>query len=171
MHDSSFRRSMCATRLHQPTVFASCCALGLVLLMAAPRVVYARRESTFNYPYERVWTAAVRLLRVDFGCAITEKDKDDGYFLFEYTDRGKTYPGSAELVATKSEDVDAVRVVLQIPAMPTYVEGMMLERLSRKLEQEFGAPKEPKHPNDGSADPDKPKPEPSNKPKAAPDKP
>jgi hypothetical protein len=142
-----------------------------VLLMAAPRPAYAKREMTFNYPYERVWTAAVRLLRVDFGCAITEKDKEDGYFMFEYPDRGKTFPGSVELVASKNEDVDTVRVVLQIPAMPTYVEGMMLERLSRKLEQEFGAPKEPKHPADGPGDADRAKPEPSNRPKPAPDKP
>jgi hypothetical protein len=162
---------MCAARLPKPTVFMAGCALGLSLLMAAPRPAYARRESTFNYPYERVWTAAVRLMRVDFGCTITEKDKDDGYFMFEYPDRGKTFPGSAELVATKNDDVDSVRVVLQIPAQPTYVEGMMLERLSRKLEQEFGAPKEPKRPAEGPSDPDKPKPEPSNKPKVGQDKP
>ena len=129
----------------------------------APTRVEARREATFNYPYSRVWTAAVRLMRVDFECAITEKDKDDGYFLFEYPDHGKQFPGSVELVATTQDDIESVRVVIQIPAMPSYVEGMMMERLGRKLEQEFGAPKQPKRAapkkdeaEDGS-EPDKPK--------------
>jgi hypothetical protein len=149
-------------------------ALGMLLLMAAPQRAQARRESTFNYPYSRVWTSAVRLLRVDFGCAITEKDKDDGYFLFDYTDHGKTFPGSVELIVGKNEDVETVRVVLQVPAMPTYVEGMLLERLSRKLEQEYGPGKEPKHPAEApptASDTDKAKTDPANKPKLAQDKP
>jgi hypothetical protein len=144
-------------------------AVGAVLLVGglSSQAVQARREVTFFYPYSRVWTSAVRLMRVDFGCTITEKDKDDGYFLFEYPDHGKTFPGSVELVAGKEEDVDTVRVVIQIPAMPSYVEGMMMDRLARKLEQEFGAPKEPKRPvakekdddPDHPGDGDKPKPE------------
>jgi hypothetical protein len=139
-------------------------AVAVLVLAAQPSGVYARREVTFAYPYSRVWTAAVRLMRVDFECTITEKDKDDGYFLFEYPDHGKQYPGSVELVAIKDDAGESVRVVIQVPAMPSYVEGMMMERLGRKLEQEFGPAKEPKrpavkedpeHPGDG----DKPKPE------------
>ena len=145
-------------------------ALSLCLLLmaaAAPAPARAKRELTLNYPYARVWTAAVRLMRVDFECNITEKDKDDGYFLFEYPDRGKTYPGSMELVASKRDDIEAVIIVLKLPAMPSYVEAMILERLTRKLEQEFGPPKEAKRPADqapskdgGASDGDKAKPEP-----------
>ena len=138
--------------------------------LAAPPQVLARREVVFNYPYSRVWTTAVRLMRVDFECTITEKDKDDGYFLFEYPDHGKQFPGSVELVAVKdANDNESVRVVLQVPAMPSYVEGMMMERLGRKLEQEFGPAKEPKRPA-GKVDPDQPgdadKPKPDAPPKA-----
>lgn len=115
-----------------------------LLLTAAAAPVSARRELTVTYAYARVWTAAVRLMRVDFDCAITEKDREDGYFLFDYPDRGKTYPGTMELVASKRDDMDAVLIVLKLPAMPSYVEGMILERLSRKLEQEFGPQKEAK---------------------------
>jgi hypothetical protein len=91
----------------------------------------------------RVWTAAVRLVRVDLECPIGEKDRDDGYFFFEYSDRGKTFPGSVELVSLQDSGGDHVRVVVQVPAMPAYVEAMILDRLGRKLEQEFGPPKAP----------------------------
>ena len=140
--------------------------LALATLSALAGPAYAKREVTFNYPYSRVWTAAVRLMRVDFEANITEKDRDDGYFLFDYPERGKTVSGSMELVAVKQGETEAVRVVLQIPALPTYVETMIMERLGKKLEQEFGAPKEAKRPDsapskdesDGSGDGDKTKP-------------
>jgi hypothetical protein len=109
----------------------------IAVSLSAPRV-HARREATFNYPYTRVWTTAVRLLRVDFEAQITEKDKDDGYFLFEFPDRGKSYAGSCELVTTRKDDVESVRVVLTIQALPSYVETMLMDRLARKLVQEFG---------------------------------
>lgn len=145
-------------------------ALGLL----TPLTGHAKREQTFSYPYSRVWTAAVRLMRVDFEANITEKDRDDGYFLFEYPERGKNVPGSMELVAQKQGENEAVRVVLQIPSMPTYVENMILERLAKKLEQEFGAPKEAKKPEppkdkdkdegDAPVDGEKPKAPPAKKP-------
>lgn len=105
---------------------------------------HARREATFNYPYSRVWTTAIRLMRVDFESQITEKDKDDGYFLFEFPDRGKSYAGSMELIASHKDDIETVRVVLTIQALPTYVESMLMERLAKKLVQEFGQPPERK---------------------------
>ena len=132
-----------------------CALVAGLTLMAAP-VAHARREQTFGYAYSRVWTTAVRLMRVDFEAHITEKDKDDGYFLFEYPDRGKVYSGSCELVAVKQDDAEAVRVVITIQALPSYVENMIMDRLGRKLEQEFGAPREakPKKPGEPSKDGD-----------------
>lgn len=132
------------------------CALVVSITLLSVPVAHARREQTFGYPYSRVWTAAVRLLRVDFEANITEKDKDDGYFLFEYPDRGKVYSGSCELVAVKQDDAEAVRVVITIQALPSYVENMIVDRLGRKLEQEFGAPHEakPKKPSEPSKDGD-----------------
>jgi hypothetical protein len=112
----------------------------------APPPAAARREATFGYAISRVWTAAVRLVRVDLECQINEKDREDGYFFFDYTDRGKSYPGSVELVTVQESGADSVRVIVQIPAMPAYVEAMILDRLSRKLEQEFGPPKTPSAP-------------------------
>ena len=111
--------------------------------VSAPPSAAARREATFGYSISRVWTAAVRLVRVDLDCPVTEKDKEDGYFFFEYTDHGKKFPGSVELVSLQDAGGDMVRVIVTVPAMPAYVEGMILDRLSRKLELEFGPPKTP----------------------------
>jgi hypothetical protein len=93
-----------------------------------------------------VWTAALRMLRVDFNSPITEKDPESGYFLFEYPDAGKTYAGSAEVVRVTDGGNEAARVVFQMPGLPSYYEQMLLDRLTRKLEQDYGSPTEPKPP-------------------------
>lgn len=124
--------------------------LGLALAVAFLFTGHAeaRREQTYPYPFSRVWTAAIRLLRVDFESPITEKDKDSGYFLFTYSDAGKQLPGSVEVIKVMDNGTETVRVVVQLPALPTYVEQMMLDRLGRKLGQEYGQP--PQKPAPGS---------------------
>jgi hypothetical protein len=119
-------------------------ALAVTLLWAGG--AQARREQTYSYPFSRVWTAAVRMLRVDFESAITEKDKDSGYFLFNFADAGKIHPGSIEVVRIQNGNLESVRVVVQVPALPTYFEQMMLDRLARKLGQDYGQPPTPKTP-------------------------
>ena len=132
-------------------------ALAVVLFWAGG--AQARREQSFPYPFSRVWTAAVRLVRVDFESTITEKDKDSGYFLFEFTDGAKSHPGSVEVVKVMTGGIESVRVIVQVPAMPSYVEQMMLDRLNRKLGQEYGAPQAPKSdtPTTGAAPAEKDK--------------
>jgi hypothetical protein len=127
--------------------------LGLALAVAFLFTGHAeaRREQTYPYPFSRVWTAAIRMLRVDFESPITEKDKDSGYFLFTYPDAGKQLPGSVEVIKVMENGSETVRVVVQLPAMPTYVEQMMLDRLGRKLGQEYGQPAQ--KPANGSANP------------------
>ncbi len=115
--------------------------LAILVALSTPGLAQARRETTFVYPFSRVWPTAVRLLRVDLECPITEKDKEEGYFFFTYADHGKTFPGSVELISTKEGSQESVRVVVQVPAMPSYVEAMMLDRLARKLQEQFGSPK------------------------------
>ncbi|MFO0676429.1 MAG: hypothetical protein U0169_07840 [Polyangiaceae bacterium] len=96
-------------------------------------------EST--YGFDRTWNAAIRLVRVDMGFAITEKDPQTGYLLFEYKSNeggGKPSSGSFELVRGKEDNV--VRVVVQLPQMPTYHEKVLLDSLVKKLRQEYGDP-------------------------------
>ncbi|HEX7476457.1 MAG TPA: hypothetical protein VF331_01495 [Polyangiales bacterium] len=141
--------------------------LVIALALSVPAVAHARREVTFSYPFSRVWPSVVRLMRVDFECQITEKDKEDGYFFFDYPDHGKTFPGSVELVTSKSDGVETVRVVIQVPAMPSYVEALMLDKLGRKLLEEFGPPKGATPPSTDAPKPEEPQ-QPSGEPPAKP---
>jgi hypothetical protein len=123
----------------RPALF---CSIVLSLVGLADTAL-ARRESSLRYPFSLVWTTAVRMIRVDYESPITEKDKDEGYFLFSFVHEGKEHPGSFEVI----EDAeDGARVVVQIPAMPSYVEQMLIDKLERKLSLDHGAPREPKMP-------------------------
>jgi len=84
--------------------------------------------------------SVIRLVRVDFESPIVEKDKDAGYVLFNYTHAGKQYAGSVEVVPTVDKGEQRVKVLIQIAGMPSYIERMMLDKLEKKLVQEFGAP-------------------------------
>jgi hypothetical protein len=151
-----------------------CLACACVLLWVGG--AQAKREQSFRYPYSRVWSSTLRMLRVDFQSPIQEKDQESGYFLFDFPESGKSHPGSVELVRSTEGGVETVRVMITISALPTYVEQMLLDRLQRKLSQEFGDPTEPaKQPakppagapgkGEGAA---KPEPTPGTKPKPAP---
>lgn len=129
----------------------------------------ARSTQEYEYSYDQLWRASVRLVAVDFRFPISERDPEIGYLLFQYQDQGRTYDGSLELVRAQGRDgADRVRVVVQINAMPSYVERMMLDRLRRKLMDEHGAPR-PSRPapapsppvsDDDDGDDDEPPPEP-----------
>ena len=66
-----------------------------------------------------------------------------GYFLFDYKDDGRMYPGSVELVRIADQGGGSIRVVMQIPAMPSYIERMLLDKLQKKLVDEYGEPAPP----------------------------
>jgi hypothetical protein len=116
-------------------VLGLACVLAGLLPMSA-----SAREESFSYSYAQVWQTTVRMMRVDFASPITEKDREDGYFFFEYEHDNKKHPGSVQVVRSSKRGRELVRVVIQVPAMPSYVEQMMLDRLERKLGKEHGAP-------------------------------
>lgn len=116
---------------------------GLLLLVAilAPSLsARARLDDEFTYTYDQLWRATVRLIAVDFRFPITERDPDIGFVLFEYRDQGRSHQGSVELVRTEGPHGGTqIRVVVQVPSMPSYVERMLLDRLRRKLIDDYGA--------------------------------
>lgn len=114
-------------------------ALSTVSVSLAPSIAEARVSGEVGYSYQQTWQAAVRLIRVDLQCPITDRDEEMGFVLFEYTNAGRTYPGSVEVVrTTDARGEERIRVTVQVPAMPSYVERMVYDRLTRKLREDFG---------------------------------
>lgn len=121
-------------------VFALALACALV---AFSRDARATVSWDSPYTYDQTFGTALRLVRVDMNFKVTEKDPDGGYVIFEYTspESGKRVSsGSIEVVKTK----DGARVAVQIPAMPSYHEQLLLEALEKKLSSEHGTPPKPK---------------------------
>ena len=137
------------------TLVAGVCALGA---LGAPAPASARITETLPWTFAQVFRTSVRLVRVDLGCDITERDEDAGYLTFDYESSGRLHHGSIEVIP--GEPGAGVRVIVQIPTLPTYVERMVVNRLERKLRDEIGepparsappAPSEPVAPRDDDA--------------------
>jgi len=122
--------------------------LGLVLLaLSGPALVtlsaeVAEAATAYESPYtfDQTWSSSLRLVRVDLGLKITEKDPEHGYLLFEYTspESGKrVHAGSLEVVRAGK---DVVRVAVQLPTLPSYHERMIVDALAKKLLTEYGDP-------------------------------
>ena len=149
-------------RVLRPLAFAAPLALGAALLVSAfdhggIEIPEASAKQSYEsaYTYDQTWNAALRLVRVDLGLKIVDKDDKAGFIMFEYVNDGSTSSGSLELFKTEK----SVRVICQIPKFPSYHEIALLDRLGRKLKEEYGAPPEkpkpqPPSPPDGGADGD-----------------
>ena len=116
---------------------------GLLLLatVASTEEVFARSQKNIAYRPDVVWTTAVRMLRVEMGFQLVERDQSARFVLFRYVDGNRSFPGSLEMVERVFEDGrTGVRVIVAVPAMPTYIELHLLDRLERKLLEEVGPP-------------------------------
>jgi hypothetical protein len=110
-------------------------------LLAVATPAFARSERQVSYPFDKVWPAAVRFLRIDQHMKIVEKDADTGYVLFEVSDGKRTYQGAEELVkSTDADGREAVRCVITIEQRPSWVEEDLLEKFEEKLQTELGPP-------------------------------
>jgi hypothetical protein len=116
------------------------------LILLAPGSAGARKQTDLRYPFDQVWNAALRMVRVDMRLPVTDRDPEAGYFLFDYLDNGKSYAGSLELVRGERDARPLTKTVVQVQGMPSYVEQMLLDKLQRKLREEFGDPIEPAKP-------------------------
>jgi hypothetical protein len=97
------------------------------------------------YPYESVWPAAVRFVRVDRGWKIVEQDKEAGFLRFELIDEKKSHTASLELVrTTDGEGRAAVRMQLSTTDLARFQEAPILDAIARKLRDELGPPPPPK---------------------------
>lgn len=92
-----------------------------------------------RYTFEQTFGTALRLLRVDLGCKIAEKDAENGYVLFDYTstESGKqVHHGALEVVRIRQ----GTHVAVQLSSLPRYHEQMIVDALARKLVAEHGPP-------------------------------
>ena len=80
----------------------------------------ADAKSTYESPYgyDRTWNAALRLVRVDNGWKITEKDETNGYLLFEYSvaRAAARRPRGRWSSCGGATPTTAVSVLVQLPA-------------------------------------------------------
>lgn len=120
---------------------------GLGLAAAAGIVLSGQQASASAslesaYGFDRTWNCALRLVRVDMGLKVTEKDEQSGYLLFEYkSSESGSKPSAGSLEFIRPQDPGGpVRVVAQLPKMPRYHEQALLDSLKRKLRQEYGDP-------------------------------
>jgi len=144
------QRSAHARRAGLLAAYALAALIAVAGVLSSP---FAEARSTFQsaYGFDRTYNAALRLIRIDMGLKITEKDDKTGYFVFDYkaADEGnKVSSGSIEFV--RSSDADGpVDVIVQLPQMPRYHEQVLVDSLIRKMHQDYGDP------------PEKPKPAPA----------
>ncbi|HET9956545.1 MAG TPA: hypothetical protein VFQ61_18710 [Polyangiaceae bacterium] len=122
-------------------VWIACAGLSGLMAGAAQ----ARVEGNSGYSKSQTFSAAVRLLRVDRGYEIVEKDADAAYLLFKYPVPGQKLvtDGSLEVVEARG----AVRVIVTLSKLPEYHEALLRDALLKKLESELGpAPRPPEKP-------------------------
>lgn len=119
--------------------------LGLLVALAvslSSPLAEARSAFDSGYGFERTYNAALRLIRIDLGLKVTEKDDQSGYIVFDYkaADTGnKISSGSMEFIRSQGND-GPVRVVVQLPQMPRYHEQVLVDALVRKMRQDYGEP-------------------------------
>jgi len=116
-------------------------AAGAVLASTFGQLGTASAKASFESPYTltQTYNAALRLVRVDLGLTVTERDPSAAYIMFDYksTESGpRTSPGSIEML----EAGRSVKVVVQLGQMPRYHEQVMSDALAKKLRDEYGEP-------------------------------
>src|ERR1700722_4189576 len=104
-------------------------------------VATAKSDYSSPYGYDKTWNAALRLVRVDLGFKVLEKDDASGYLLFEYrSPESGPKATSASFEFVHPSGGGDVKVVAQIPAMPRYHEQVLLDDLARKRRDDYGEP-------------------------------
>ncbi len=130
-------------RVSKAALVGAMCAGFVGAAWVAFSAHWAEAKATYESPYgyERTWNAALRLVRVDNGWKVTEKDESSGYLLFEYRspESAKASPGSVELVRA-GDGNGPVSVLVEIAQMPHYHEQLMLDTLASKMRREYGEP-------------------------------
>jgi hypothetical protein len=117
----------------------------VALSVAAP--AHAREKVELTWQLPEVFSAALRFVRIDRGCKLTDKDEVAAFLLFECPPDEKGQPvkrGSVELYRVEVRGAQVVRVQVSLAEEPAYMEKRFLDLLERKLRQELGSPPAPR---------------------------
>ena len=117
-------------------------ALALVLALFITSNADARAQSDLPYAVAEAFSTALRFVRVDRGCKVTDKDADAAFVSFECDDGGKIKRGSLELFKVSS----GVRMQVTLGDDTHGTELRWLELFERKLREERGTPTAPPPP-------------------------
>lgn len=135
-----FRRLAAAASMRLALGLGGGAALGAALLLSGHEAA-AKASYDSAYGYDRTWNAAFRMVRVDLGFKVLEKDQGTGYLLFEYkSPESGQKPSSGSIELIRGRDDGPVTVVVQLPQMPHHHEQVLINGLARKLRQEYGDP-------------------------------
>lgn len=132
--------------------------LAVLLGLAAP--AWGKSKVELGWPFEQVFSTAVRFVRVDRDCKLTDRDEAAGFLVFECaaTDKndkpGQTRRGTLELLRGDDKGRYSVRAQVQLADEPHWVELRFLELLERKLREERGTPPTPPKPPPPAPHPD-----------------
>jgi hypothetical protein len=98
-------------------------------------------KTAFDCPYTlaQTYNTALRMVRVDFGFKVTERDPSAAYVMFDYkssTTGDHVVPGSIEMLDSSR----GVKVIVQLSQVPRYHEAVMSDALRKKLREDYGEP-------------------------------
>jgi hypothetical protein len=121
-----------------------------LLVLVLSTVALARATSEVLYSQSEVYSTAVRFVRIDKGCKLTDQDPSAAFVAFECEDGGKIKRGSVEIWKTPS----GTHLQVTLGDDPHYVELRWVELIERKLREERGTPPPPAHPRPAPDNPD-----------------
>jgi hypothetical protein len=146
-------RGVGAQRFRRTWLIAVLAGVAVASTLVWPWQASAKSAVTVPYPFGEVWPAAIRLLRVDRGYVVREKDEASGYVLFDVPEAGRTYRAALELVATSdAEGRPATQILCSMSELPRHHENTLLERLQAKVRAERGVPAPPPRARPKSSD-------------------
>lgn len=119
-----------------PKLALVCMAMVLLLTM---HHAFARAQVDLPYGVPESFSTAVRFVRVERGCKVTDKDPDAAFVAFECSDEGKIKRGTLEIFHAGS----GVRAQITLGDDTHGMELRWLELFERKLRDERGTPTPP----------------------------
>ena len=123
--------------------------VATVLLL--PLAASAKAQAELSYRLEEIYSTALRYVRVERNCSITDKDPEAAFVMFECpsSEGGadkKVSRGALELFHNGPRGRDAVRLQVSLSDEPHGAELRWVELFERKLRDERGAPVAPPKP-------------------------